>query len=207
MNKTDKNVDVVIKKDGKDLSPEEMTKLGLQVYKTESATSQPKTFKEFVLAFNTLLESFDPQSDEGDIDDIVIGTKGFGDNDEDLLDELNKVYTPILVTQEIEGDLSGPVTEACSADNVLLERNIIKFDNATKLAQLVGVCGLLIARRKDSAEYKVFKKASELKNHMKLQIQKKEHAAATTLAKKYLNRVMSNSTSSVARKAAENLNS
>jgi hypothetical protein len=208
MNNTDKKVDVVIKKDGKDLSPEEMTKLGLQVYKTENTASKPKTFKEFVTAFNTLIESYDPATadEDFDVDDIEIATKAFGDSDDDLLDELNQIYTPILVTQEIEGDISGPVTEACSSDNVLTEHNIIKFDNETKLAQLVGICSLLIARRKGSPEYKVFKKASEVKNHMKLQIQKKEHAAATALARKYLNKVASTSTSSVARKAAVNLN-
>lgn len=206
MNKTDKNSDVVIKKNGKDLSSEEIAKLGLTVYRTEYTSSPPKTFKEFVSAFNALIESYNPTEDDEDmnIDDIEIGSKTFG-NDDDLLDELNDVYTPILVTQELEGDIAEPVSEACSADNVLLERNIIKFDNATKFAQLVGVCGLLIARKKNSEEYKIFKKASQVKNTMKLRIQKKEHAAATALAKKYLSKIMSNSSSSVARKAAENL--
>ena len=209
MNKDNKKVDVVIKKDGKDLSPEEINKLGIQVYKTESAISPPRTFKEFVSAFNALIESYDPETSDGDmdIDDIKIGPSQLGDNIDDLLDELNTIYTPILITQEIEGDLTGPVTEACSADNVLLERNIIKFDNATKFAQLVGICGLIISRKKNTQDYNVFKKASQLKNTMKLRIQKNEHAAATSLARKYLNKVMSNSTSSVARKAAENLNS
>jgi len=51
----------------------------------------------------------------------------------------------------------------------------------------------------------MFKKASEIRNNMKLQIQKNEYAAAQALAQKFLVKVSTTNNSSVARNAANDL--
>jgi hypothetical protein len=198
------NNDIVIKKNGKELSADDINKLGISIYRSDMQNQKPKTFKEFVSAFNTLIESFDSLEDDNDsIDAISLAPRNVNNND--LLEELNKIYTPILVTQELEGDLSDQITEACSSDNVLLERNIIKFDRDTKFAQLVSVCALLLSRKKDTEEYKAYKQASQISKDMKLRIQKNEHTDAVALAKNYLDKVKETSLSSIARNAASSL--
>jgi len=130
---------------------------------------------------------------------------GIGSNDDELLDELNQIFTPILIMQGFEGDIADRIQEACSEDNVLLERNIIKFDDATRMAQLISVCALLIARQKNTEQYQTYKKASQIRNSMKLEIQKQEYAAAQTLAQKFLVKVSTTNNSSIARQSAQNL--
>ena len=128
-----------------------------------------------------------------------------GTDDEALLNQLNQIFTPILVMQGIEGDITEKVQEACSQDNILLEKNVIHFDDETRMAQLVSVCALLISRQKNSNEYQMYKKASEIRNNMKLQMQKNEYAAARSLAQKFLVKVSTTNNSSVARNAANDL--
>ena len=107
--------------------------------------------------------------------------------------------------QGIEGDITEKVMEACSQDNILLEKNVIRFDDETRMAQLVSVCAILISRQKNSNEYQMYKKSSEIRNNMKLQMQKNEYAAARALAQKFLVKVSTTNNSSVARDAANDL--
>ena len=86
-----------------------------------------------------------------------------------------------------------------------MERNIISFDNKTRMAQLISVCALLIARQKNSEKYQMYKKAAVIKNKMKLDIQKEEYEAAQSLAQKFLVKVATTNNSSVARDAANAL--
>jgi hypothetical protein len=86
-----------------------------------------------------------------------------------------------------------------------MEKNIIKFDDETRMAQLIAVCALLIARKKNSEKYQTYQKAATIKNKMKLEIQKDEYDAAKTLAQKYLVNVSTTNNSSVARDAANKL--
>jgi hypothetical protein len=126
-------------------------------------------------------------------------------NEDELLNQLNQIFTPILVMQSIEGDISDQIQEACSEDNVLLERNILKFDDETRMAQLRSTCALLIARQKNTQQYQMYKKASEVRNQMKLNIQKEEYANAEALAQKFLVKVSTSGNNSTVRKAAQNL--
>jgi hypothetical protein len=148
--------------------------------------------------------------DDSGMDDLTtmsIGapTMGAGAGDDDLLKTLNEIFTPILVTQQIEGDISDQVNEAVSKDNILLERNIIKFDDTSRMSQLISVCAQLIHRQKGTEQYKMFKEAAQVRNRMKLEMQKSEFEAARALATKYLIHVSNTNNSSVARKAATNM--
>lgn len=126
-------------------------------------------------------------------------------NDDELLETLNELFTPILIMQGIEGDISEQVQEACSESNLLTERNIIQFDDSARMAQLRKVCALLIARQKDTQDYQMYKKAADIQRSMSIKIQKDEFAAANALAQKYLVKVSTTNNSSVARKAANEL--
>jgi len=126
-------------------------------------------------------------------------------NEDELLNELNKLFTPILVMQGFESDIADRINEAFSEASVLMERNVISFDNKTRMAQLISVCALLIARQKNSEKYQMYKKAAVIKNKMKLDIQKEEYDAAQALAQKFLVKVSTTNNSSVARDAANNL--
>jgi len=132
-------------------------------------------------------------------------TMGIGNGDDELLNQLNKIFTPILVMQQFEGDVVDRIHEACSEHNILVEQNIIKFDDATRMAQLVSVSALLIARQKNTQQYQMYKKAAEIRNSMKIEIQKQEYAAAQALAQKFLVKISTTGGSEVARKSARDL--
>ena len=127
------------------------------------------------------------------------------DNNKDLLEELNQIFTPILVMQSLEGNMADKINEAFSEASVLMEKNIIKFDDETRMAQLISICALLIARKKNSEKYQAYQKAATIKNKMKIEIQKDEYDEAKALAQKYLVNVSTTNNSSVARDAANNL--
>lgn len=140
-------------------------------------------------ALTSFIESYDPEcglmehpiSKSGDSDEPVVGDK--------LMEELNQIFMPVLIAQGLEGDIKDQIQEACSEENVLVEHNIIKFDNDTKKAQLIALCALLIARDVNSPDYQAFKQASQVRKTMKLKIQNDHQAAAQALANKYLAQV------------------
>lgn len=129
-----------------------------------------------------------------------------GNIDEDsLLNELNQIFTPILVMQGFEGSIADRINEAFSEASVLLEKNIISFDNKSRMAQLIAVCALLIARQKNSEKYQMYKKAAVIKQQMKLDIQKEHYDEAQALAQKFLVKVATTNNSSIARDSANAL--
>lgn len=125
--------------------------------------------------------------------------------DDELMAQLNKIFTPVLVMQGFENDVSDQINSAMSEASVLTEKNLIKFDDQTRMAQLISVCALLIARQKNSPKYQMYAKAHAIRNQMKLDIQKEEYDAAKALAQKYLVNVSTTNNSSVARNAANDL--
>ena len=171
------------------------------------------TWTKMLEAMDELQSNVDMANEESNpdlLDTPVMTTTGMGgtNNDEELLNDLNQIFTPILVMQSFEG-IAEHVAETCSKelpeDSVLLERNIIKFDDASRMAQLTSVCALLIARQKNTEQYKMYKKAAEMRNAMKLEIQKQEYAAAQTLAQKFLVRAATGGKGEALRQAANNL--
>lgn len=125
------------------------------------------------------------------------------DSDDAIMDELNKIFTPILIMQSYESD--DMVKEAYSEASVLTEKNIIKFDDETRMSQLISVCALLIEKYKNSPRYQTYQKAATIRNQTKLAIEKDNYDDAKSLAKDYLLKVSTGNNSSIARKAASDL--
>lgn len=129
-----------------------------------------------------------------------------GDNmEKDILDELNQIFTPVLVMQDFEGEIADKIQEAYAEASVLTERNILKFDDETRMAQLISVCAKLLQKHKNTPAYQTYEKAARLRNQMALQMQNEEYEAAKALAQKYLVKVSTSNNSSVARDAANKL--
>lgn len=178
-----------------------------------SGTNPTGPMKGNLMTWTTMLESMDDITDNIDnlSNDTELGNDSIESpsseiNDEDsLLNELNQIFTPILVMQGIEGDISDKINEAFSEASLLTEKNIISFDDQTRMAQLISVCALLIARQKNSEKFQMYKKAATIKKQMKLAIQKEEYDAAQALAQKFLVKVATTNNSSVARNAANEL--
>lgn len=162
-------------------------------------------------AMDELSNSVDEQisSDDGissmNIEEPSAETDTNNGDDDDLLNQLDQIFTPILIMQGFEGDISDQIKEAYSEASVLTERTMISFDDSARMAQLISVCALLLSRKKNSEKYRMYAKAAEMKNKMKLEIQKEEYAEAKALAQKYLVKVSTTNNSSVARGAARDL--
>lgn len=151
-------------------------------------------------------ESTDIMGDNINDQPLDAATEPAGSVDEqDLLNKLNEIFTPILVMQGFEGDISDKIQEAFEEASLLMERNIISFDSSTRMAQLISVCALLIAQQKNTAKFQMYKKAAAIRNQMKIDIQKDEYDEAKALAQKFLVKVSTTNNSSFARDAANDL--
>jgi len=174
-----------------------------------AGTNPTGPMKGHLMGWTQMLESMDEIQDSietAGTDAIAAPVNPNNSMDEDsLLNELNQIFTPILVMQGFEGSIADQINEAFSEASVLMERNIISFDNKTRMAQLISVCALLIARQKDTEKYQMYKKAAVIKNKMKLEIQKDHYDEAQALAQKFLVKVATTNNSSVARDAANDL--
>ena len=157
--------------------------------------------KAILEAFDELSEDIDTMSD--DISDMATNAKEI--DYDSLVAELDKIFTPVLVTQSMEKDISDNINNEISEASVLTERNIITFDNQARMAQLIAIASKLIAKQKNSEQWQIFKKAIEMKKKSNLAIQKEEYDNAKILAEKYLIRVSTSNNSSVARDAANTL--
>lgn len=130
------------------------------------------------------------------------GVSGSPDSEKELLDKLNKIFTPILVMQGYENDIASKVQESFEEADVLTERNIIQFDDATRMSQLIAACAILLQQQKNTENYRMYAKASAIRNQAKINMQKEEYDAAKSLAQKYLVMVSTSNNSPVARDAA-----
>ena len=165
-----------------------------------------------LMNWTTLLEEMDEVQDalaygatEQEITDQPAEAPEASADDKDLLDELNKLFTPVLVMQGFENDIANQANEQISEAGVLTERNIISFDDETRMSQLVNVCAKLIAKKKNTPSWQAFKKAAAIKKQASINIQKEEYDGAKALAQKYLVMVSTTNNSSVARDAANDL--
>lgn len=138
------------------------------------------------------------------IDPESVNTTTSLDYDE-LLNNLNQIFTPTLIANHLSNGIADQVTEACSEDNILFENNVIRFDNQTKMSQLLMVCAMLIARQKNTPNFQIFEKSFLASQKAKLAIQKEEYAAALALSQRYLIQTSTGQNSSVARDAAKDL--
>ena len=106
-------------------------------------------------------------------------------SEEELFNQLNKLFLPVVRMQDAEQ----PVQESA----VVMEKNVFCLDDATKVAQLLSLCAMLIARAKDTEAYKTYIRASEERRNAKIDIQNAEASEARALATKYLNTLSANS--------------
>ena len=81
----------------------------------------------------------------------------------------------------------------------------LKFDEPTRMAQLISVCAKLINKQRNTPEWQLYKKAAVLRNKANLDMQKNSYDEAKALAQKYLVMVSTTNTSSSARDAANDL--
>lgn len=171
------------------------------------------SLKKIIESMDQISSDINEMKEDPDIMDSQVETdldpagaeESHAGGEEDLLNSLNQIFTPILVMQGFEGDVASKIQEAFSESSVLLEKNVIQFDNSTKMAQLISVCALLLARQKNTQEYQMYAKAAQIRKAMKLNIQKSEYPAAQALAQKFLVKVSTTNNSSVARQAANEL--
>lgn len=143
--------------------------------------------------------------DEADVGMAPVGMPPASGDNSDLLERLNKLFTPVLVMQGFENDMADKLQESFSEAAVLTEQNVFKFDDQTRMAQLISVCALLIAQKKQSEMYKIFEKSSALARQSKLNIQREEYDEAKALAQQFLVMVSTTNNSPVARKAATDM--
>mgnify|MGYP000934780561 FL=1 len=105
-------------------------------------------------------------------------------SEEELFNQLNKLFLPVVRMQDAEE----PVQES----TVVMEKNVFRLDDASKVAQLLSLCAMLIARAKDTEAYKTYIRASEERRNAKIDIQNAEASEARALAAKYLNTLSAN---------------
>lgn len=175
----------------------------------DSANASGEDVKEIAHkspAFNKIMEAFEVISsyiENGDGNIMNDETEHEECNcEKDLIDELNKIFTPVLVMQNYEKEISDKTQSEMESAKVLNERTIIKFDDESRMSQLIAVCAKLIAKQKNTKAWQMFKQAADLKKKAGLELQKEEYEEAKELAQKYLIDVSSTNPSSVARQAA-----
>ena len=105
-------------------------------------------------------------------------------SEEELFAQLNELFLPVVRMQDAEE----PVHES----TVVMEKNVFRLDDASKVAQLLSLCCMLIARAKDTEAYKTYIRASEERRNAKIDIQNAEASEARALAAKYLNTLSAN---------------
>lgn len=163
-----------------------------------------------MMGFTAMLEAMDKILDQSKQDDpeqdmMTQEVESEPTDNSDLLDKLNKIFTPVLVMQKLEQQVADQTNAEMSEAAVLNEKTMIKFDDTSRMAQLQAICALLIAQKKNTEKWQMYKKAAAIKTQMKLGIQKEEYEAAKILAQQYLIKVSTTNNSSVARDAAKEL--
>lgn len=167
------------------------------------------SMKQMMEAMSAIIESMDNPLPDQSIDKEEVEEKTLApidqEGEQELLDQLNQIFTPILVMQGFETGIADKIQEAFSEASVLMERNIISFDDKSRMAQLISACSLLIAQKKGDPKFEMYRNAAAVRNKMKLDIQKDHYDDAKALAQKFLVKVSTTNNSSFARDAAQNL--
>lgn len=143
--------------------------------------------------------------EEADIGGVPMGMPPAETDRSKLLQELDQIYTPVLIMQGFENDIADKAEENFAEAAVITEKNIFKFDDSTRMAQIIATAAMIIARDKQTEKWKVYEKSSMLARQAKLDIQREEYEEAKILAQQYLVKVATTNNSSVARKAANDL--
>ncbi len=173
--------------------------------KPAEGSNKCSMFDGSMMNFTKIMEAFELIESfiSADTDAMELMVEDGGEYDEkEVLEELDKIFTPVLVMQNFEKEIADKAQSEMESAKVLTERTVIQFDDESRMAQLIAVCSKLIAKAKNSKAWQMFKQAAELKKKAGLELQKDEYDAAAALAQKYLVNVSSSNPSSVARNAA-----
>ena len=198
--------------DSADADGEDIKDISHNYSGSKASTPNNGVMHSGLMTWTTMLEKMDEiqasmdkgSEDDTDVTDQIVDSNAEID-DKEILDELNKLFTPVLVSQNFENEISQKVNNEISEAGVLTERNIISFDDETRMAQLINVCAKLIAKKKNTNSWQMFQKAAAIKKQASINIQKEEYDGAKALAQKYLVMVSTTNNSSVARDAANDL--
>lgn len=169
---------------------------------------QSLTTNDSLMTFTQMLEAMDQITTSMQIQTSSIDNQSLDDNADGMTDEqrliekLNQLFTPVLIMQGYENNIAPEVKESYSQANVLTEHNVIKFDNSTRMAQLISICAILLQQQKNTSNYQLYIKASKIRNQAKINMQKEEYENAKMLAQKYLVNVSTMNSSAAARNAA-----
>lgn len=127
-------------------------------------------------------------------------------SNEDLLEIMNKICTPMLVMQGYENEIGDKIQDdLVESTGTFTEQNVIKFDDQTRMSQLIAIAAKAIARKKNTEKWRTYAEAEKIATRTALEIQKEEYDEAKALVTQYLVKVSTTNASSVARKAANDL--
>ena len=170
-------------------------------------TQKCSMFKGTMMDFTTIMEAleFIEAFDIFEEDAMGAAIEGEPVDEKEVMEELDKLFTPVLVMQNFENEISDKTTAELESAKVLTERSIIKFDDDARMSQLINVCAELIAKAKNTKAWQLFKQAASLKKKAGLDLQQDEYEAAKELAQKYLVKISTSNPSSIARQAALSL--
>ena len=124
------------------------------------------------------IEVDDAQPSEETSEDDVTERESNWD-EEELFNLLNRFFLPVMRMQDAEQ----PVQESTA----VMEKNVFRLDDPTKVAQLISLCSMLLAKAKNTKAYNTYIRASEERRNAKIDIQNAEASEARDLATKYLN--------------------
>ena len=170
---------------------------------------------EAMMDFTTLLEAMDgvmeqmpqlmPQDTQVELSQDSVEENSDPDDNTDLLDTLNRIFTPVLIMQTVEHQIADDTNANMSDAGVLNEKTMISFDDPTRMSQLLAVCALLLGQKKNTQNWQLYQKAAAIKTQSKLAIQREEMNGAKALAQQYLMKVATTNPSKMARDAAMRL--
>lgn len=180
-------------------------KVPVSITSTEGPMGHVMDYTEMLEALDTVSASLDTVSNDPMNQPTGFESEPGADDQAKLIDELNRLFTPILIMQGFENDSTDQIKEVLSESGLLTEKSVIQFDNDTRMAQLTAICARLIQKQKDTENYRLFAKAHKIKKQADLNMQKEEYDAAKKLAREYLSKVATENNSPVARDAANAL--
>ena len=122
-----------------------------------------------------------------------------------VIEQLNTLFTPVLVMQSFETQINDKIQESFEQANVLTERNIIKFDDQTRMTQLISTAAILLNKERQTPQYKAYEQATMIKNKSKIEMTKNCYDEAKGIVQKYLVKVSTTNNSADARNAATDL--
>ena len=158
-----------------------------------------RTFLECLDDANEALKDYQQSSEP--MNDTIDDSSSAGDK-QAALEELNRLYTPVLVRRQIEKNITTDTKLSLAESGQFTERSSVGFDKTANYDQLVAVAARVLQKQKNTENWQAFQKASQAKHQADINMQEEEGAEAAALAKEYLVNVSNSNNSPSARDAA-----